>query len=110
MPWALWSGAFSFIMEEYQRNRAVTTEIRTATQVSAYAWNTQKHKVDSLGSFVNTVRIEQELGTEFIGIYEDRILKGGWLLAGDKEGDCYELVRPDDAISYGYLKRMFAAI
>lgn len=88
----------------------MTTEIRTANQVSAYAWNTQKHKVDSLGSFVNTIRIEQELGAEFIGIFKDRTLKGGWLLAGDEEGEWYELVRPDDTISYGYLKRMFAAI
>jgi len=88
----------------------MTTEIRTATQVSAYAWNIQKHTVDSLGSFVNTVRIEQELGADFIGIFEDRILKGGWALYEDEYGRCHELIRPDDIISYTYLKRMFTCI
>lgn len=86
------------------------TEILTASQVSAYAWQFQRHIVDSLASLVGTVRLEKELGTEFIGVYQNKVLKAAWCLSGDQDGTWYELARPDDIISYNYAKKILSAL
>jgi hypothetical protein len=84
----------------------MTTLLRTANQVSAYAYQLHSHKVDSLESLISTVRTLKELNTDFISVYQGAKAKGIWHLSGDDCGTWYELVRPEDK-NWSYYAKMF---
>ena len=85
----------------------MSTTIRTADQISAYSYRLQSHKVNSLESFVSTVRLLREGHTDYIGIYTGSKLKGIWHLTGDDCEAWYQLLRPTNN-DWAYHARTFA--
>lgn len=88
----------------------MTTTIHTATPVSAYRWQVEEHIPDSLGSFISQVRIEMELGTDVIAIFHGNELVGGWMRDYDGYAFAYELIRPENSIAIGVMRRTLTGL
>lgn len=88
----------------------MTTTIRTAHQVSAYRWQVEEHHPGSLGSFISQVRIEMELGTDVIAIFHGNELVGGWMRDYDAHAYAYEMVRPENSIAIGVMRRTLTGL
>lgn len=67
------------------------------------------HTVDSLRSFISTVRLLQDCGFDFIGVYDNRKLKGVWRQQtwADSSQTWYTMKRPGDS-SWRYLQTMLS--
>lgn len=86
------------------------TTIRTATQCSAYRWLVEEHTPGSLGSFISQVRIEMELGTDVIAVFHGDELVGGWMRDYDGYAYAYEMVRPENSIAIGVMRRTITGL
>jgi hypothetical protein len=82
------------------------TTLVSAGPCSAYAYSFNKHKVNSLQSFICTVRVLKECREEFIAAYQEKELKGVWSLTGDDCNEWYELIRPEHP-RWCYITRIF---
>ncbi len=86
------------------------TTIRTASQISAYRWQVDEHTPGSLGSFISQVRIEMELGTDVIAVFHGDELVGGWMRDYDGYAYAYEMVRPENRIAIGVMRRTLTGL